>query len=82
MKLEDINPGVVVWNKWEYSIMGRDTDTESTYLIILEVGEIKEVEDFEKKGRKYNQVTCKAKGININSQEKDVEFDDQEIDKG
>ncbi|MEK6829720.1 MAG: hypothetical protein AABY15_06390 [Nanoarchaeota archaeon] len=75
MNLQDIKPGVVLWNRWTYSIMGRDTDTKSTYYIVISVGEIKEKTE---EGKKFNSVTCQVKGIDANS-EQEVSFDEQEI---
>ncbi len=78
MNLQDIKPGVIVWNKWEYSIMGRDTGTNSTYMLILEVGESGEVD---REGKKYKSIACQVKAINSDI-EKGFLFDEHEIKKG
>lgn len=77
MKLQYIKPGVVVWNKWETSSIGRNTGTNSAYFLVLEVGEIKEsgIE-----GKRYNSVSCRVKEIN-GSDEKKHYFDDEDISK-
>ena len=75
MKLQDIKPGKIIWNQWEYSIMGRDTGITSAYVIILEAGKItKNLEG--KKG-----VTCRVKKFNTDKEE-EMSFDEKEIDKG
>lgn len=75
MKLKDIKPGTVVWNQWEYSIMGRDTGTESAFFLIIKSGKItKDIED-------KKSVTCIVKKFSTGENE-ELRFKDEEIDNG
>lgn len=78
MKLEDIKPGMVLWNQWEYSIMGRDTGTNSDFFLILEPGQ---VEHKEYDGKSYKVIKCQAKTFS-SPEIKQHSFSDEEIPKG
>jgi len=75
MKIQNIKPGTIVWNKWEYSIMGRDTGITSDYFLILESGKI--TKDIDNK----KSVTCRVKPFS-SEKEKDIGFSEKEIDEG
>jgi len=75
MKLQDIKSGKIVWNQWEYSSMGRDTDITSAYFLILESGKI--TKDIDNK----KSVTCRVKRFNTEKEE-EMSFNEKEIDKG
>jgi hypothetical protein len=78
MKLEDIKTGMVLWNKWEYSIMGRDTGTNSDFFLIIEPGII---ERREYDGKSYNVIKCQAKTFSY-PETKQHSFSDEEIPRG
>jgi hypothetical protein len=78
MKLQDIKPGLVIWNQWEYSIMGREKDIKSAYILVLEVGETKEVE---RDGKKYQSISCVTKYIDEDI-ERTLPFNEHEIQIG
>lgn len=78
MELVDIKKGMVLWNKWEYSIMGRDTDTNSDFFLIVEPGSI---ERREYAGKSYNVIKCQAKTFS-SPEIKQHSFSDEEIPRG
>ena len=79
MKLEDIKPGMVLWNIWQYSIMGRDTGTKSDHFLVLSTsGEI--IKKTSSNGP-YNVLNCQVKSLDT-GKEQNMSFGDDEINKG
>lgn len=73
MTLQDIKKGSVIWNQWEYSIMGRDTGTKSTYFLVLALDE--------HDGKKGNVIHCQVRAIDSNKTQNLI-FEEDEIKKG
>lgn len=78
MKLEDIKINSVVWNQWDYSIMGRDTGTNDSYFLIISVGNITTTTHDNKKIR---EIKCEVKEIESGDLKK-WHFTDEDIEKG